>query len=105
MHVEVFFYASIVAAPNSLCGPSSYFLGQAQATVAWLRMCVGGRSKADLLLVIGTSLQVAPVSKVMGWLPQSMPQILINRDVVAPPRSTSDGFDVSLIGAVALFCC
>jgi NAD-dependent histone deacetylase SIR2 len=66
---------------------------------------VGDRSRADLLLVIGTSLQVAPVSKVMGWLPPSMPQILINRDVVAPPRSTSDGFDVSLIGKVEPFCC
>ncbi len=64
-------------------------------------MWLGDRNRADLLLVIGTSLQVAPVSKVMGWLPSSMPQILINRDVVAPPRSTSDGFDVSLIGAVA----
>ena len=65
-------------------------------------MCVRDRNQADLLLVIGTSLQVAPVSKVMGWLPPSMPQILINRDVVAPPRSTSDGFDVSLIGAITI---
>ena len=56
------------------------------------------RGVADLLLVIGTSLQVAPISKVMGWLPQGIPQILINRDVVHPPRATSDGFDVSLIG-------
>ena len=65
-------------------------------------MCVRDRNQADLLLVIGTSLQVAPVSKVMGWLPPSMPQILINRDVVAPPRSTSDGFDVSLIGTITI---
>ena len=56
------------------------------------------RNKVDLLLVIGTSLQVAPISKVMGWLPHDIPQILINMDVVTPPRATSDGFDVSLIG-------
>ena len=56
------------------------------------------REKADLLLVIGTSLQVAPISKVMGWLPHDIPQILINMDVVHPPRATTDGFDVSLIG-------
>ena len=30
-------------------------------------------------------------------------QILINRDAVAPPRSTSDGFDVSLIGVCVHF--
>jgi NAD-dependent SIR2 family protein deacetylase len=56
------------------------------------------RGTADALLVIGTSLQVAPISKVMGWLPHEIPQILINYEVVAPPRATSDGFDVSLIG-------
>eukprot|EP01048_Picozoa_sp_COSAG05_P017825 COSAG05_NODE_2501_length_2977_cov_1.785268_3_plen_207_part_00 len=37
------------------------------------------RAKADLLLVIGTSLAVAPISKVMGWLPAAIPQILVNR--------------------------
>jgi hypothetical protein len=52
----------------------------------------------DLLLVIGTSLAVAPISKVMGWLPPATPQVLVNRDVVAPPRAASEGFDVSLIG-------
>lgn len=88
------------------------------------------REQADLLLVMGTSLAVAPISKVMGWLPfqvclattipaclsahsaaslcvcepelrsflAQIPQLLVNRDAVAPPRPTSDGFDVSLIG-------
>ena len=62
------------------------------------RMLEKDRARVDLLLVIGTSLQVAPISKVMGWLPHNVPQILINKDVVHPPRATTDGFDVSLIG-------
>lgn len=33
------------------------------------------RERADLLLVIGTSLAVAPISKIMGWLPPSTPQV------------------------------
>lgn len=37
------------------------------------------RSKASLLLVMGTSLKVAPVSSVVGHLPHSCPVILINR--------------------------
>ncbi|KAK7060820.1 NAD-dependent histone deacetylase sir2 [Paramarasmius palmivorus] len=37
------------------------------------------RSKADLLLVIGTSLKVAPVADLLSHLPHSIPQILINK--------------------------
>ncbi|KAI2511453.1 Sir2 family [Fragilaria crotonensis] len=44
------------------------------------------RDKADALIVIGTSLSVAPMSKVISYLPPSVPRILINRNVVDPPN-------------------
>ncbi|KAF8552715.1 DHS-like NAD/FAD-binding domain-containing protein [Imleria badia] len=37
------------------------------------------RDKVDLLLVIGTSLKVSPVSEILSHLPHSVPQILINK--------------------------
>lgn len=51
------------------------------------------REKASLLIVIGSSLSVAPVSKVVGHLPHSTPTILINR---APIRDR--GLDIVLLG-------
>lgn len=51
------------------------------------------REHVDLLLVMGTSLKVAPVSDVLSHIPHSIPQILINRDPV--PHC---GFDVVLLG-------
>ena len=51
------------------------------------------RDKASLLIVIGSSLSVAPVSKVVGHLPHSTPTILINR---APIRDR--GLDIVLLG-------
>jgi len=40
------------------------------------------REEVDLLLVIGTSLKVAPVSDILSHLPHSVPQILINKTPV-----------------------
>ena len=42
------------------------------------------QSKADALIVIGTSLSVAPISKVVEYLPPNIPRILINRTIVHP---------------------
>ena len=50
------------------------------------------RSLVDLVLVIGTSLKVAPVSEVVGYLPASVPQIYISREVSAP--------DLFLVGEI-----
>jgi Sir2 family/Zinc finger, ZZ type len=47
------------------------------------------RNKADALIVIGTSLSVAPISKVIEYLPPNIPRILINRTVVHPSSSSS----------------
>ncbi|GMM36605.1 NAD-dependent histone deacetylase [Saccharomycopsis crataegensis] len=47
----------------------------------------------DLLICVGTSLKVAPVSEIVNKVPESVPQILINKDPV-----THCEFDVSLLG-------
>ncbi|KAG0267602.1 NAD-dependent histone deacetylase sir2 [Mortierella polycephala] len=51
------------------------------------------RGKVDLLIVMGSSLKVAPVSDIMHQLPANIPQILINRTPI-----THMAFDVQLLG-------
>lgn len=48
------------------------------------------REKIDALIVIGTSLSVAPISKVIEYMPMEIPRILINRTVVHPSTKTAD---------------
>lgn len=56
-----------------------------------VRRCLeADRDKADALIVIGTSLSVAPMSKVIQYLPPNIPRILINRTVVSPPSFIPD---------------
>ncbi|ODV84346.1 hypothetical protein CANARDRAFT_180637, partial [[Candida] arabinofermentans NRRL YB-2248] len=47
----------------------------------------------DLLICIGTSLKVAPVSDIVNMLPGNVPQILINKDPISHCE-----FDVDLLG-------
>ncbi|SCV04822.1 LAMI_0H19570g1_1 [Lachancea mirantina] len=49
--------------------------------------------KCDLLICIGTSLKVAPVSEIVNMIPAGIPQVLINKD---PVRHAE--FDLSLLG-------
>ncbi|KAF9081669.1 NAD-dependent histone deacetylase sir2 [Mortierella sp. AD031] len=51
------------------------------------------RREVDLLIVIGSSLKVAPVSSIIDALPSHVPQILINRTPL-----THMNFDVQLLG-------
>lgn len=51
------------------------------------------RKEVDLILVIGTSLKVAPVSELVGHMPHSCPVILINRTPVLHV-----GVDLQLLG-------
>ena len=37
--------------------------------------------QVDLVIVIGTSLKVAPVAEIPGFMPANVPQIYISRDV------------------------
>ena len=50
--------------------------------------------KCDLLLIMGTSLQVEPVSSIPKKIPSDIPAILINRECVGYPNQ----FDVNLLG-------
>ncbi|KAJ1834959.1 NAD-dependent histone deacetylase sir2 [Coemansia sp. RSA 2711] len=51
------------------------------------------REQVDLLLVMGSSLKVAPVSDIMGHLPHTVPQIVINKTPILHFT-----FDVQLLG-------
>lgn len=48
------------------------------------------RLKVDAVIVMGTSLSVAPMSKVLRFLPPSVPRILINRNEVVLPKMCAD---------------
>ncbi|KAA6354382.1 MAG: putative NAD-dependent protein deacetylase sir-2, partial [Streblomastix strix] len=50
--------------------------------------------KCDLLVVLGNSLKSKPVSDIILDIDNSIPQILINKEVVGPPNH----FDICLIG-------
>lgn len=57
------------------------------------RLLFEDREKVDLLLIMGTSLAVAPVADVLGHIPHSIPQILINKTPVSHANA-----DVVLLG-------
>ena len=48
----------------------------------------------DMMIVIGTSLQVAPVNSLAASAPHDVPAILINREIVGQPHE----FDINLLG-------
>merc|ERR1712032_60077 len=50
--------------------------------------------ECDLLLVMGTSLQVSPVRDIPGKVGEKVPVVLINREKVGYPNE----FDVNLLG-------
>jgi NAD-dependent deacetylase sirtuin 1 len=50
--------------------------------------------EVDLVIVMGTSLKVGPVNKIINLVDKNVPQILINNELVAQPHE----FDVTLLG-------
>ncbi|DBA03089.1 TPA: hypothetical protein N0F65_003336, partial [Lagenidium giganteum] len=64
------------------------------------------RVKADLLLVIGTSLKVSPVADIPGFLPDHVPQVVINKTPLKkkkrrsrhPKDVSQEEFDFSMLG-------
>lgn len=72
------------ADPN-VCGgvlkPNMIFFGEKLPNSVAKRL-EKDQEKADAIIVIGTSLSVAPMSKVIQYLSPSMPRLLINRNVV-----------------------
>ena len=72
--------------------PNITFFGE--ALVDRVRRCLeADQAKADAVIVIGTSLSVAPISKVIKYLRPSIPRILINRAVVIPKHTSGEDED------------
>ncbi|KAG0337720.1 NAD-dependent histone deacetylase sir2 [Podila horticola] len=77
---------------KGLMKPDIVFFGE-KLPNAFDRSLKEDREQVDLLIVMGSSLKVAPVSDIMHSLPNSVPQILINRTPI-----THMDFDVQLLG-------
>lgn len=73
--------------------PDITFFGEALPRAFDERLEQHDRDLVDLVIVIGTSLKVAPVSNVVGLLPANVPQIYISREPVSHVE-----FDIELLG-------
>ncbi|CCF39584.1 Sir2 family protein [Colletotrichum higginsianum] len=73
--------------------PDITFFGEALPDEFSRRLTEHDRDKADLVIVIGTSLKVTPVSEIVSWLPANIPQIYISRQAV-----NHINFDIDLLG-------
>ncbi|RHZ68550.1 uncharacterized protein CDV56_109664 [Aspergillus thermomutatus] len=73
--------------------PDITFFGEDLPDEFGRRLLHHDRDKVDLVIVIGTSLKVAPVAEVPGVLPRNVPQIYISRTPV-----THTCFDIDLLG-------
>lgn len=73
--------------------PDITFFGEALPDEFSNRLTEHDRDKVDLVIVIGTSLKVTPVSEIVSWLPSHIPQIYISRQAVKHIN-----FDIDLLG-------
>ncbi|ROW08226.1 hypothetical protein VMCG_03325 [Cytospora schulzeri] len=73
--------------------PDITFFGEALPDAFHTRLVEHDRDRVDLVVVIGTSLKVAPVSEVVPFLHPHVPQIYISR---TPVDHTN--FDIDLLG-------
>jgi NAD+-dependent protein deacetylase SIR2 len=73
--------------------PDITFFGEALPDTFSERLTNHDRDLVDLVIVIGTSLKVAPVSEVVPYLPANIPQMYISRTPVSHVE-----FDVDMLG-------
>ncbi|KAI9839981.1 MAG: hypothetical protein M1819_000173 [Sarea resinae] len=73
--------------------PDITFFGEDLPSSFHTRLVQHDRDLVDLVLVIGTSLKVAPVSEIVGFLPPTVPQVYISRTPVSHVN-----FDVDMLG-------
>lgn len=73
--------------------PDIIFFGEDLPDEFHRRLIEQDRGRVDLVVVIGTSLKVAPVAEIPGILPPDVPQIYISRQ-----PASHIGFDIDLIG-------
>ncbi|KAK9454542.1 DHS-like NAD/FAD-binding domain-containing protein [Dipodascopsis uninucleata] len=78
---------------NGIMKPDITFFGEALPKEFESRLLHHDIDLCDLLICIGTSLKVAPVSEIIRVMPQTVPQIYISRT-----PCTHAEFDVSLLG-------
>lgn len=70
---------------NGTLRPRITFMGETLSNQVNRRI-ESDQNKVDALIVIGTSLSVAPISKVIEYLPTNIPRILINKTIVVQPK-------------------
>jgi len=73
--------------------PDIIFFGENLPNTFHDRVVDHDRSKVDLVIVIGTSLKVAPVAEVPSFLPAEIPQIYISKT-----RCSHIDFDIEMNG-------
>lgn len=64
--------------------PDITFFGEGLPQTFHDRLTKHDRNLVDLVLIIGTSLKVAPVSEIPAFLPPNIPQLYISREVCTP---------------------
>lgn len=82
-----------IAQQIGIMKPDITFFGEALPDLFSRRLTEHDRDRVDLVVVIGTSLKVAPVSEVVPYLPPHIPQIYISRTPVSHVN-----FDIDLLG-------
>ncbi|KAF2733174.1 NAD-dependent histone deacetylase SIR2 [Polyplosphaeria fusca] len=73
--------------------PDITFFGEALPNDFFMRLKTEDHDKVDLVIVMGTSMKVAPVSEIPNYLPREIPQIYISRDPIHHIN-----FDINLLG-------
>ncbi|KAF2018569.1 SIR2-domain-containing protein [Aaosphaeria arxii CBS 175.79] len=73
--------------------PDITFFGEALPQDFFDRLRETDKEKVDLVIVIGTSMKVAPVSEIPNFVPGDVPQIYISRDPIHHIN-----FDINLLG-------
>ncbi|KAF2472231.1 SIR2-domain-containing protein [Lindgomyces ingoldianus] len=73
--------------------PDITFFGEALPANFFDRLKTQDKDKVDLVIVMGTSMKVAPVSEIPNFLPRDVPQIYISRDPIHHIN-----FDINLLG-------
>ncbi|KAK4176433.1 DHS-like NAD/FAD-binding domain-containing protein [Triangularia setosa] len=83
----------LVPSSAGVMKPDIIFFGEPLPDEFSHRLTQHDVDKVDLVIVIGTSLKVAPVSEVVPYLPSHIPQIYISREPIG-----HNNFDIDLLG-------
>lgn len=78
---------------DGLMKPDITFFGEELPDEFGRRLTEHDRDKVDLVIIIGTSLKVTPVSEIVNFLPPEIPQLYISREAITHTR-----FDINLLG-------